>query len=470
MTMNPLLLTMLCLSLSVIPQVAAGKTALLIAGKPSHARGEHEFVDNSTLLAETINSANLGLQALVVEGFPSTQQLATADTLFIFSDGLKNHVARDHLEALQAHVAEGRGLGIIHFALEPADAAMAEFFDGVLGGHFVVNHSVNPIWTLEQPILLPHPITNGVALADVEDEWYYHIRFVAAVEPILQGHPPADSLADTDGPRSGNPSVRAALAANEPQTLAWVRTAESGTRAFAFTGGHWHFNFGDEHYRRLFLNAILWTAGLEVPPAGVSFDAIPVPRYDYIDIAIARRDLADVYRHIHANPASLNKGRSPSQPPLHVSIMRQQDEITQVLIAEGADLDLQDGSGRSPLHIAVLRDQPQTIALLLEKGADPHQHCNVGWTPLHHAAAQNKEAAVEKLLSGGAEATQLSQLGGTPLHEAAATGSLAIAKMLLEAGADPRVVSKTGMTALDVAIEFNNQDVLPILRSLTELQ
>jgi type 1 glutamine amidotransferase len=459
---------MLCLSLSPMNQVVADKTALLIAGKPSHGKGEHEFIDNATLLADTLNSANLGLQAVVVEGFPAPEQLAKADTLFIFSDGLEDHVARGHLEALEAHVEKGKGLGIIHFALEPADAAMGAFYDKVLGGYFVVNHSVNPIWTLEAPILLDHPINNGVKLETVEDEWYYHMRFVDTVEPVLQGHPPADSLSPTDGPRSGNPSVRAALAAKEPQTLAWVRTSESGTRSFGFTGGHWHFNFGDEHYRRLLLNAIVWTTGLEVPAAGVAFTAIPVPRYDFIDIAIARGDLADVYRHIRANPESLNKGRSPTQPPLHVSIMRQQHDMMKVLIAEGADLNLQDGSGRSPVHIAVLRDQPQTIEILLKNGADPHLRCNIGWTPLHHAAAQNKVDAVEKLLQGGAEATQLSQLGGTPLHEAASTGSLIIAKMLLEAGADPRVVSKTGMTALDVAIEYNNEDVLPLLRSLAE--
>lgn len=443
----------------------ASRVALLVAGEPSHAPGEHEFIDNVELLSQTINAAEIGIRAYPVEGFPSDEKLASAHTVFIFSDGLANHVARGHLSALESHVAKGRGLGVIHFALEPPNEAMATFFDDVLGGYFVVDHSVNPIWTLEEPILSDHPINRGVELGAVEDEWYYHIRFVKDIEPVLQGHPPASSLG-ADGPRSGNPSVRAALEAGDPQTLAWVRTSESGARAFGFTGGHWHFNFGDENYRRLLINAIAWTAEIEVPVDGIQFEAVPVPRHDSIDLAIARGDLADVERHIGANPESLNEARNPSLPPLHQSILRQQFEITRHLIEAGADLNLLDGSGRSAVHLAVDRNQPELIELLLERDADPNVLCRTGWAPLHHAAAQDRTEVVAALLKGGADPMRLSERGGTPLHEGAASGGLAIAKMLIEAGTDPSVVSKTDVTALDLAIEFENKEVLPLLRRL----
>ena len=42
-----------------------------------------------------------------------------------------------------------------------------------------------------------------------------------------------------------------------------------GGRGFGFTGGHDHKNWGDPNFRKLVLNAILWTAGLDVPSAGV---------------------------------------------------------------------------------------------------------------------------------------------------------------------------------------------------------
>ncbi|MEI6196189.1 MAG: hypothetical protein WCS42_17855, partial [Verrucomicrobiota bacterium] len=42
-----------------------------------------------------------------------------------------------------------------------------------------------------------------------------------------------------------------------------------GGRGFGFTGGHFHRNWGNEDFRRVVLNGILWVAKVEVPPDGV---------------------------------------------------------------------------------------------------------------------------------------------------------------------------------------------------------
>jgi type 1 glutamine amidotransferase len=55
----------------------------------------------------------------------------------------------------------------------------------------------------------------------------------------------------------------------EPQILAWARERPDGGRGFGFTGGHFHRNWGNDDFRKLVLNAILWTAKNEVPAAGV---------------------------------------------------------------------------------------------------------------------------------------------------------------------------------------------------------
>ena len=44
---------------------------------------------------------------------------------------------------------------------------------------------------------------------------------------------------------------------------------EDGGRGFGFTGAHFHKNWGDDNFRKLVLNAILWTAKAEVPADGV---------------------------------------------------------------------------------------------------------------------------------------------------------------------------------------------------------
>jgi hypothetical protein len=85
----------------------------------------------------------------------------------------------------------------------------------------------------------------------------------------LSAVPPANTVGG-DGARSGNPAVREAVAAGQPQVLCWVAERPGGGRGFGFTGGHWHWNWGNDNFRKVVLNAIVWTAGMEVPSDGVN--------------------------------------------------------------------------------------------------------------------------------------------------------------------------------------------------------
>jgi type 1 glutamine amidotransferase len=49
----------------------------------------------------------------------------------------------------------------------------------------------------------------------------------------------------------------------------WVVERPGGGRGFGFTGGHFHDNWGNDEFRKVVLNAILWTAHAEVPQNGV---------------------------------------------------------------------------------------------------------------------------------------------------------------------------------------------------------
>jgi type 1 glutamine amidotransferase len=69
--------------------------------------------------------------------------------------------------------------------------------------------------------------------------------------------------------RSGNPAVRKAVANGETQHVAWAYERQKGGRGFGFTGGHNHVSWQDDNYRKIMLNAILWTAGMQVPENGV---------------------------------------------------------------------------------------------------------------------------------------------------------------------------------------------------------
>jgi hypothetical protein len=108
---------------------------------------------------------------------------------------------------------------------------------------------------------------------DINDEWYYHMRFrpeMKNVTPILTDLPPKETLSRGDGPHSGNPDVRKDVLENKnPQHVAWAAERDDGGRGFGFTGGHVHWNWGNDDFRKLVLNAIVWCAKLDVPEEGV---------------------------------------------------------------------------------------------------------------------------------------------------------------------------------------------------------
>ena len=49
----------------------------------------------------------------------------------------------------------------------------------------------------------------------------------------------------------------------------WAIEREDGGRGLGFTGGHWHRNWAIDDFRRVVLNAMVWTAGMEIPDGGV---------------------------------------------------------------------------------------------------------------------------------------------------------------------------------------------------------
>ncbi len=149
--------------------------------------------------------------------------------------------------------------------------ARPEFLEWI-GGYFEMHWSVNPHWTARFRLCSPeHAVARGVKPFEINDEWYYHMRFrenMEHVTPILTAIPPASTLDRPDGPHSGNPAVRAEI--GKPQHVAWVVEREDGGRGFGFTGGHVHRNWSDDNFRKLVLNALLWVAKADVPATGVA--------------------------------------------------------------------------------------------------------------------------------------------------------------------------------------------------------
>ena len=197
-----------------------------------------------------------------------------ADAIFFFADGGGGHpvIQSNRLAQIDALAKRGVGIACLHYGVEvPKEKGGPEFLNWI-GGYFEMNWSVNPHWTLAQTELAQgHPITRGVKPFATNDEWYYHMRFrepMTGVTAILSAVPPDATREKPDGPHSNNPTVRAGKGSRE--VLAWAYERPDGGRGFGCTGAHFHKNWGNDDFRKLMLNALVWTSGLDVPADGVS--------------------------------------------------------------------------------------------------------------------------------------------------------------------------------------------------------
>lgn len=251
------------------------KKVVFVAGTRSHGYMAHEHYAGNRLLGDLLEEGDDQLlTAIYRDGWPSDPTaFDNADAVVIYANGGGGHPIIPHLDSFEEVMQRGVGLVCLHYAVEVPQGAPGDAFLRWMGGYFETDWSVNPFWDIREPVLPEHPITRGVTPYEINDEWYYHMRFrenMEGVQPILSELPPESSLEREDGPHSGNPYVRrAVLQRQEMQHMAWAAEREDGGRGFGFTGGHWHWNWGHPMQRKLVLNAITWAAGAEVPEMGI---------------------------------------------------------------------------------------------------------------------------------------------------------------------------------------------------------
>jgi type 1 glutamine amidotransferase len=263
------------LSSSFASVFAADTTKIvLVAGRPSHGPGDHEFNAGCKLLAKTL-AAYPGVEPVFVEGgWPKDESVFdSARAIVFFMDGGGGHpmIQGDHLEKLQKLVDLGVGLVCLHYAVEVPKGQPGDKFLAWLGGYYESGFSTNPHWTAEIDSFPTHPITRGVKPFSVRDEWYFNIRFrpeMKGVTPLLVAKPDDKTRQGVSASPRG-PYQHIVAAKGREEVLAWAVERPDGGRSFGFTGAHAHKNWGDPNFRKLVLNAILWTANLEVPPNGL---------------------------------------------------------------------------------------------------------------------------------------------------------------------------------------------------------
>ena len=266
-------------------KAATGVKKIVFVGdtRPHGDRGNHEFLAGAIYLARTINAQYPDAYAVVYTEKKWPKDLKHADAIIV----LLNHGGSAVNPAVKEAMARGAGFMAIHYGVEVNKGDQGQHYLKWLGGYFEPFWSVNPFWTPEFKDLPKHETTRGVKPFKINDEWYYHMRFVEGMKgitPILSAVAPLKTITSRwkEGQKpnghAGNPNALKDVAAGKPQVVAWAYDRPDGGRGFGFTGLHYHSNLGDDNFRTLLLNAVAWVSRLPVPANGVASQ--PLSRSD----------------------------------------------------------------------------------------------------------------------------------------------------------------------------------------------
>ena len=289
-----LFLSITLLMFALVPSVDAqeAKHVLVIAGKPSHPPRMHEFNAGVQLLANSVQDRKDLKLDYALNGWPKDEAiLDQVDAIVFYMDGGAGHeVVQENgrrMELVQKLADKGVGLGFMHYAVEIVPDQAGKEFKRWIGGHYEHMFSCNPIWEPSFSRFVQHPITRGVQPFSIKDEWYFNMRFVSdipgnettktdalAFTPILVASP-SDDVRDGPYVYPAGPYPHIESNQGRAEAMMWAVERANGGRGFGFTGGHFHDNWGNDSFRKVVLNAMLWIAKGEVPADGIESVVTP---------------------------------------------------------------------------------------------------------------------------------------------------------------------------------------------------
>jgi hypothetical protein len=221
---------------------------LLIGGDRDQAAEAHEFTPGCEILAKCLRQTK-GVEAVVSHGWPKDAgMLKDVKAIVVFApkggnmlfDGPQKRQASEMLK-------NGVGLVAIHTGTAADQGEVAEAWLNALGGWFH-SESKQAVQNAKfRQFDSEHPICRGWDEFVLRDEYLTNLRFLREANPVLK--------AQIDG---------------KEEVIAWAydRPESKNGRSFGLVPGHFHAGFAEEPFRRCLVNAILWSAHVEVPKGG----------------------------------------------------------------------------------------------------------------------------------------------------------------------------------------------------------
>jgi len=291
--MKALLISLLAFFAAITLQAAEPTRILIVAGPSNHPPGSHETEAGARLLAACLeNMRNLpGVEAQVAYDWPQDAKLraSIACVVFIGDTFPLNRLPepKRNLAQLSEMTARGCGVVCLHYAtgLKAEDVGpngehpLLSWTGGYFAHRSCPHHqSIAKIYpdAVITPAAPEHPVSRGWSEFTLHDEPYINNYF-----------------GDDDNQLAPNVTALATsmLPPQDPkrEVVAWCVEREDGGRGFSIVMPHFYKNWTQETLRRFILNGVVWTAGLEVPEAGVDTAAPDLPEFEPASVEFVPR-------------------------------------------------------------------------------------------------------------------------------------------------------------------------------------
>ena len=225
------------------------RVLLIGQGPDGHPFSTHEYMGGVTVLARLLQPVKQ-LQTLIVQADGSwdagPELLDTADGVVLFVSQGAHWIREDaqRLRAFQRLAARQGGCVCLHWGMGSRSAENIKDFVQLFGGCHGGPDRKYKVVQSRARVSPRHPIMQGLADFDVQDEFYYTLKFAKtpAITPVLT-----------------------VTIDSNPHTVAWAWQRANGGRSFGFSGCHFHRNWSLPQYRRMMAQAVLWSLKVPIP-------------------------------------------------------------------------------------------------------------------------------------------------------------------------------------------------------------
>ncbi len=186
---------------------------------------------------------------------------------------------------------------------------------------------------------------------------------------------------------------------------------------------------------------------------------------------------SNAYRNGHIEVCELLK-KHGAYDLLEATFCANLEDIKDFL--KNGDANYSDPLGRTALHLAAMDGNNEIIEILINHGANINAINSDGMPPIFFATTRNLVSTIKLMVKHGATLSFRCEEGYSPLHFAASCGYLETVKVLIEFGVSLNSVNDDGSTPLDLAVagyrlpgnqyrdpdhEMNYRGVIDFLRS-----